>query len=93
MQTMDCFASIVWLIMRGDAVASEFLAALTASQVTHVQQSASRSSPLSLHLSAQYSWMTDQTVIQPKDITVNPLCLYPVVCLHLVCMILRLLVK
>ncbi|KAL0029223.1 hypothetical protein WJX79_004037 [Trebouxia sp. C0005] len=31
-QMVDYFASIVWLIMRGDAVATEFLAALTDSQ-------------------------------------------------------------
>lgn len=34
MQAVDYFASIVWLIMRGDAVAKEFLAALTDSQVS-----------------------------------------------------------
>ena len=34
MQVVDYFASVVWLIMRGDAVAKEFLAALTDSQVS-----------------------------------------------------------
>lgn len=34
MQVIDYFASIVWLIMRGGAVAKEFLAALTGSQVS-----------------------------------------------------------
>ncbi len=36
MQVIDYFASIIWLIMRGDAVAKEFLAALTDSQVSEV---------------------------------------------------------
>lgn len=36
MQMVDYFASIVWLIMRGDAVATEFLAALTDSQVSEL---------------------------------------------------------
>lgn len=52
MQAMDCFASIVWLIMRGDAIASEFLAALTASQVIYGQQSNCHTLLLTLHLSA-----------------------------------------
>jgi hypothetical protein len=36
LQVVDYFASIVWLIMRGDAVAKEFLAALTDSQVSEL---------------------------------------------------------
>ena len=34
MQVVDYFVSVVWLIMRGDAVAKEFLAALPDSQVS-----------------------------------------------------------
>lgn len=33
-QDMDCFASLVWLIMRGGPIAREVLAALTSSQVS-----------------------------------------------------------
>ena len=33
-QDMDCFASLVWLIMRGDPITREVLAALTSSQVS-----------------------------------------------------------
>ena len=34
LQEMDCYASIVWLIMKGDHFTKEFLTALTASQVS-----------------------------------------------------------
>ena len=33
LQDLDYFASVIWLIMRGDPITQEFLAALTASQV------------------------------------------------------------